>query len=201
MASKGFTALISITISILTSITRDCYTVIEEDKTLRDSFHEAGRGLPFIEEALRAIKSELNGRDINELTTASLETCSSKSQIAERVFRDVALAPADSRCSLYTATVRREGKGNSVEELVKEMISDVCNMVKDSAIEEPLKIHIKALRKAIKKLSNMEPSVPEEPSDGGISYHGSGNQFNALGGTQNNIQTVASNSSATSLGV
>ena len=64
------------------------------------------------------------------------------------------------------------------------MMNDVCDLVKESAIEAVIKDQVKGLRDTMGKLSKMEPSVPNEQSGDTFSNYGS-NQYNTPEGTQN----------------
>ncbi|KAK4206118.1 hypothetical protein QBC37DRAFT_301447 [Rhypophila decipiens] len=172
------------TIAILKATTKH-YNIVSNEKSLRGAFHEAGRGLLLVEEALQAAETLLDGRGLQSVMN-SLESCNTKAKLSESIFRDVAEAPERARFERYKAAVRRDGKGNTVEALVEGMMEDVCDLAKESAIEAAMETHVKALRDAIDKLSGMEPSVPTEGSGDMYSNSGSGTQFNAPRGTQNN---------------
>ncbi|PVH68527.1 hypothetical protein DL98DRAFT_542347 [Cadophora sp. DSE1049] len=188
MAGVNVTSSISSTIAILKA-TKEDYNIVKDDSGLREAFHEAGRGLLLIEDAFQTAKTQLDGRNLAgdpQSITNLLETCNAKAKLSERIFNNVAQAPDTSRFKRYQAAVRQEGKGNTVEVLVTGMMNDVCGLAKDSAIEAAMKTQVKGLRYAIYKLSTMVPSVPNERLGNTFSRYGSGIQFNAHGGTQNN---------------
>lgn len=188
MASSSLTSLISSTIAVVQA-TRRHYSAVNDDESLRDAFHEAGRELSPLEEALQLAKSQLETCDQAGCLQRAMkifEACNTKAMLSETLFKDVAQAPMDSRFERYKMAVRREGKGNTVEVLVKGMMNDMCELANDSAVKAAMETQAGILRSAIDKLSQMESSVPNEQSTNNFSHYGSGGQFFASGGTQNN---------------
>ncbi|EFQ99181.1 SesA protein [Nannizzia gypsea CBS 118893] len=184
MSADDLSSLISTTIEVLESAAA-FYKRAENDTTLRKAFHAAGQGLPLITDALQATNDALNGRDLSSAAKRALGACSANANIAEDLFRDVARAPAASKYERYTTAVKRQG--HKVESVVVGMMKDVCQMAKDNAIQEAMQPHVKKLDEAVENLSKMEPSVPEEQRSGySFTNSGSGDQFNALGGSQHN---------------
>ncbi|RYO91811.1 hypothetical protein DL764_008236 [Monosporascus ibericus] len=188
MAGASITDLISSTIAILW-VTTENYNMVRDDKGLREAFHEAGRGLLLVEEALQIAKTQLDARDLAgdpQTAMSSMEACNTKAKLSESIFKDVAQAPETSRFERYKTAVKRVGKENTIEVLVTGMMNDTCDLANDSAIEAAMKDQVKGLRDAIDKLSTAEPSVPKEPWGNSFSNSGSGKQFNNTKGTQYN---------------
>jgi hypothetical protein len=188
MLDANFSSLVSSTITVLNS-TKNDYNNVSGDRRLPRAFHEAGQGLLLIEEVFQYVKSQTDGRNIrgdHGDTIRSLEACKAKAELSEGIFKDVSQAPETERFEYYKRAVRRKGECNPVEVLVMGMMSDVCDMAKDSAIEAIMRTRVKVLREALEKLSKMEPSVKNKQSGNIFSSYGSGNQFNATGGAQNN---------------
>ncbi|KJZ70322.1 hypothetical protein HIM_10290 [Hirsutella minnesotensis 3608] len=177
MAGANLTSLILSTITILNATTKN-YNIVNNDNSLPEAFHEAGRGLLLVEEALQTAKTQLDGRDPGDpqSTSSSLDACYTRAKLSESLFKVVSQAETP-RFERYKMVVRQEGKGNKVEALVKGMLTNVCDLAKDVAIEAAIKGQLKGLRGAIGKLSTMEPSVPDE---------GLGHSYTNYGGTQNN---------------
>ncbi|KAL1845436.1 hypothetical protein Plec18170_009774 [Paecilomyces lecythidis] len=188
MSGVDFDSLVSSTITVLDSA-KSKYSHVSGDRRLPETFHEAGQGLLLIVEAFQSIKSQIDAsnapRDCAE-TMTSLEACNAKSMLAEGIFDAVFQAPETERFDYYKKAVRQHGKCNRVESLVEQMMNATCDITGDSAIKAAMGAQVKQLREAIEKLSKMEPSVPNEQSGDTFISHGSGGQFNATGGTQNN---------------
>lgn len=188
MTRANVTSLVSSTIAILEDTTKD-YNIVKDDKGLREAFHEAGRGLPIVGEALRTAKTRLQGHDLAgdpQSAISALEACNAKTKLSQSIFNEVAQAPETSRFERYKAAMGRQGRRNLVEVLVAGMMNDTCTLAKESAIEATMETQIKALRDAMDTLSKMEPSVQAEQSGNTFSHYGSGHQFNATKGAQNN---------------
>lgn len=188
MTSVNVINLISSTIDALKATTKD-YNIVNDDKGLHETFHEAGRGLLLVEQALQTVKDQLDGHDLAgdaKSAISSLEACNTKAKLSESILKDVTQAPDASRFEHYKTAVRRKGKGNTVEVLVMGMMNDACDLARASAIEAAMEDQVKGLRHAIDRLSTMEPSVPNDQWANTFSNYGSGSQFNAPGGTQNN---------------
>ncbi|KAH7305577.1 hypothetical protein B0I35DRAFT_113397 [Stachybotrys elegans] len=186
MASTDVISLISGIIKNLEA-TAEAYTIVNNDKTLPEAFHEAGRGLPIVGEALKTAETGLQKRDQAEdaqNAISILGVSNERSKLSRGIFKDVSEAQETSRFECYKAAV--QSRGELVEMLVVEMMKDTYALAKDSAIEATMEPHIMALGDAIDKLSKMESSVPNGQSGNTFSHWGSGDQFNAIGrGTQN----------------
>ncbi|KAF5257313.1 hypothetical protein FOXYS1_12165 [Fusarium oxysporum] len=164
------------------------YSVVKDDKGLREAFHEAGRGLLLVEQALQTAKTQLGGRNLAgdpQSVISSLKECSTNAELSKNIFNAVAQVPETSRFERYKEAVRQEGKGRTVEVLVIGMMNDVCVLAENGAIRAGMEEQVKALRHAIEKLSNMEASVPKEGLGNTFTHFGSGDMLNAPGGTQN----------------
>jgi NACHT NTPase-like protein len=162
------------------------YNAVKDDKSLREAFHGAGRGLLLVQEALEATKPHLQGRQrAGDAQSAPLKACDVKAKLSEGIFKDVAQAPETSRFERYKAAVQQQGRGQSAEFLTIGMMRDVCNLAEESTIKAAMTERVKGLRDAIDKLSKMEPSIPNEGLGYAFNNFGPGDQFNAPYGTQN----------------
>ncbi|PON25200.1 hypothetical protein TGAM01_v205887 [Trichoderma gamsii] len=163
------------------------YQIVQHDKRLGDTFHEAGRKLTLIDNALSTIQTKTQG-DIAQAASTSLESCNITATSLETIFKKVSEAPIDERQQSYEAYIGPNGKSNLVEALAVKMMEHIrtlateCDMEKEN--ERQLLVELQA---EIKKLQDLKPSVPIEQK---VANHflnpGNGNQFNAAGGTQNN---------------
>nr|AAS80313.1 SesA [Fusarium haematococcum] len=170
--------LISSTIKSLEEGIR-CHKDVEDDNGLREAFHEAGRGLSVVNQALQAAQ----GNSAREPQSAMnpLRVCNTKANISASIFKAVAQAPKTSRFEGYKEAVRQEGNGQTVEVLVVGMMKDVCALAENFAIQD----QVKKLHETIEKLSAMKPSLPKEGPGHTFTNIGNGNQYNATDGPQN----------------
>ena len=187
MPGVNVTGLLSNTIALLEATTSH-YHAMGDGPGLPEAFYEAGRGLLLVSEALRTVEAQSAQHDLHDPPNAiaSLEACNEKAQLSEGMLKIVSQAPETSRFERYKAVVGREGRENMMEVLVKGMMEDTCDLARDGAIEAAMKGQVERLVGAIEKLSTMEPSVPDRRSGYTFSNYGTGNQFNAPAGTQNN---------------
>ncbi|KAL7811315.1 hypothetical protein V8C26DRAFT_408726 [Trichoderma gracile] len=164
------------------------YDVVKEEAKLGETFHEAGVALPLIEDALQTARILLF-TEISQAAVASLNSCITGATLSEAVFKEVSQAPADARFQTYMTLIDRRGKRNLVESLVAGMMKNICLFAKDCGLEASMQDQLAVLRDAIEKLAGMEPSAPVEQTGASCSFSnfGTGTQYNAAGGTQNNV--------------
>jgi hypothetical protein len=182
MLGTDVTSLISSTIDILKA-SRENYQVVKDDKDLREAFHEAGRVLHFVEEALQTASTQLDGSDLLEIPQSAmilLDACNTKAKLSESISKYVAQGPETTRLERYKEAVYQHGNGKMAEVLALEMMQDVCDLAENDAINVEMVHHVKQLHAAIDKLSKMEPSVPKESLGNMFSAYGDARQFNTL---------------------
>ncbi|KAG8168446.1 hypothetical protein KVR01_001195 [Diaporthe batatas] len=157
---------------------------VKEDNNLREAFHEAGRGLALVRNTFLAIQSN-SARD-SKKAMGQLKVCKTNADIAVGIFGTVfSQAAGTPRSKIYEQAVKQVGNGQPVEELVAKMMEDVRTLTDNFPIQHEVKELVKGLEEAIKKLSEMEPSVTKEQYGNKFTQSGSGDQFNAPNGTQN----------------
>ncbi|KAM0415786.1 hypothetical protein ACHAPT_013247 [Fusarium lateritium] len=155
------------------------YDVVKGDTTLREAFHEAGRSLQLVQQALQESQSELPGATQKALDL--IRKCNEKAEISKSLFLAVADASAGARQEAYAEAVQKRSNGETVEALAIGIATDVCELAETLAIQS----HIDELRAAIDRLNNAESSLPKAKPDGVFNHYGAGNQYNAPGGVQN----------------
>jgi hypothetical protein len=166
--------------------TTEHYKIVYDDKDLPKAFHEAGRGLLLIQNALETAEPELCENGLVDGQASALEACNRKSKQSESVIREVVAEQKLSRYVRYKSAVQEKGEGHKLEVLIRGMMQDVCNLAENNMVKAVTEQQIQGLRDAMDKLSKMEPSVPSEDSGHTFSSHDTSHQFNAIGGTQNN---------------
>lgn len=177
------------------------YDLIRNDKSLGKTFHEAGRGLTLINEALSTVKAEVD-TEITQAAKTSLESCDTTATLFEAIFTEVSQASGNARLQSYVNYIKGKDTGSLVETLVVGMMEHVCILAKDCAVEAKMQEQLNVLRITIEKLANMESSVSIEQnganhisshnfsshpvSNHNFSNHSSGSQYTTSEGTQNN---------------
>ncbi|KAK4083215.1 hypothetical protein Purlil1_10907 [Purpureocillium lilacinum] len=155
------------------------YESVKDDMSLREAFHGAGRGLSLVNQALRS--AQYTSRGASPRAMELLNSCQSKGESSEQIFRAVAEAPKTLRLEEYQMMVRQTDPEHTVETLVVGMMRNLCAVADDLAIQN----QVKGLKEAIKHLSRMEPSIPKEWSGDIFTHYGSGDMLNAPNGTVN----------------
>ena len=176
------TALISSTITTLEEVIHH-HNDVKDDNGLPEAFHEAGRGLLLVNQALQA--AQRNSAKEPQSAMSPVWACNTKANSSASIFKAVAKAPETWRFKVYEAAVRQEGNGQTVEVLVVGMMNDVCALAENGAIRAGMEDQVNALRGAIEKLSKMEASVLNEGLGDTFTHYGSGDMLNAPGGTVN----------------
>jgi hypothetical protein len=175
MANSDVRDLVSRTITIL-QVTTEHYDAIDDDESLCETFHQAGRGLILIHRTLEAAQTHLSRDDLAcdvQKALSPLKACKRNAELAETIFKTIALASETSRFNEYKAATR--GWGNRVEVLVINMMEALCHLADDVPIQIAGEKKAKTLRDAINKLSDMGPSIPNEESGNIWAHYGSGN--------------------------
>ncbi|KAM6529649.1 hypothetical protein FALCPG4_007778 [Fusarium falciforme] len=176
------TTLISSTITTLEEVIHH-HNDVKDDNGLPEAFHEAGRGLLLVNQALQA--AQRNSAKEPQSAMSPVWACNTKANSSASIFKAVAKAPETWRLKVYEAAVRQEGNGQTVEALVMGMMNDVCSLAENDAIKAAMEDQVMGLHDAIEKLSKMEPSVPKDGPGHTFAHYGSGDQLNAPGGTVN----------------
>lgn len=93
----------------------------------------------------------------------TVQACEEKAKKLDQLFQKV-LPPDDaSRLDRYFKTARTLGKGGRVETLIKGMLEDVHLLAHNHGMKT---VTVEQLDKAIKDVSDIEPSIPESLFEG-----------------------------------
>lgn len=186
MTNPDAFGLISTTTDVVQATAGD-YSRVKDDKALQHAFHESGRDLLLVKEALRTARNQIQSRGLageSQVFMRSLKACNEKALVSRNLFESVARSPEIKRLECYKAAVRQAGQGNTVEALVEGMMKDVCELAKSCTFDAAMVKQVRALRDAINRLSTIGPSV--EASRNSFNNYGQGPQYNNPEGTQNN---------------
>ncbi|KAH6883820.1 SesA protein [Thelonectria olida] len=164
------------------------YETMKDDTDLPLAFHAAGQRPGLVRQTLEIVKDELKSVHLagNDDAMRSLEECSTKVELLQDMFERIALEPQTSRRARYFAVVRQHGREAAVEVLMVRIMETTLIVAEDSAVKKVTEAQAKELHNAIAKLSQVEPSMPNEGGNQ-FSHYGSGPQLNNTGlGTQYN---------------
>ncbi|KAF7556987.1 hypothetical protein G7Z17_g1065 [Cylindrodendrum hubeiense] len=160
------------TIAIIQSIS-STFDIIKHLKGLPKAFKEVGQSLPLVREILELAHSELQAtapdESVNQAIEPVINSCQEKAKALSDIFDELYKAKKHEKDAkewsafaiFYRKTVLRVGKSYKVETLMK----DLLNSLKALAIHQLFKMATQGLTKklenAIKKLSEVEPSLPD----------------------------------------
>ncbi|PNP80378.1 hypothetical protein FNYG_05977 [Fusarium nygamai] len=154
-------------------------------KTLRDAkdipraFNEVAERLPLVRDTLQSVESHISHATedgVYEAMKKVLENCREKAEQLQEIFRAVAPSERISRIKRYSLAVRRLGKGSLVEILAKGMMEDAHALVLAHSAQAATESQVMELSEAIRELSTIEASLPDESAASQMHY-GSGDNI------------------------
>ena len=190
MSRAEVVGLMSSIINILDSIT-ELYSGIKGAQHLPQSFLEVSDKLPLVKDtlqiAMRHIIEHNPDGEPGRAMELTLQKCKGRAELLKNILKEVALETDALRFYRYSLTVRRFGKESRVEELMKGMLDDMLVLAQNPAIKAATETQGGKLHRAIKELSALPPSLPEEESSHIYLHSGTGHQFNNTGGGTQHI--------------
>jgi ribosomal protein L12E/L44/L45/RPP1/RPP2 len=185
------------TVSALNGVNEACDN-IKEATDLPRAFHVVLGRVDLVLDTVGKAKSHIRTCTHSEKTyeaiLVDMEDCMKKSRNLRTVFSQVVPQADAPRLERYRQAVGALGKGSRVETLMKAVLEDVhrlvgrCESVKESKTVKAVdKKRLEELVEAIKEMSNVPPSLPEDAPGGSVNNYGSGTlNANTGEGTQNN---------------
>ncbi|KAF3057658.1 hypothetical protein CFAM422_012273 [Trichoderma lentiforme] len=165
------------------------YETVKEDHTLGNTFHETGRRLGLIKEVLGYFQTQQPTDTAQAPTSADtlLRDCHNDAILSKNLFKQVSQV-SPTRLQLYKDFLTANGGHNLVENLVLNLMQNICCLAKYYGVDEEM---LKGLRVAINELKGMKSSDPNMQNEAVHSYFnsGSGPQFNASTLSTQNIST------------
>jgi len=199
MSGIEVVGLISAVISIVGAV-ENIYSGFRDARNLPQAFREVAEKLPLVRETLRIAEQQIKSTSDEEACEAIktvVENCKVKAERLKEVFATVAPSEPPTRLERYSVAVRRWGKRNRVEELTREMMEDVRLLAVNRAVQAATEDQAAELLRAIKELSTIEPSLPDEES---VSQHHSGSGHNIRGNNYQGNHNVFSGSGTANFG-
>ncbi|KAF4633629.1 hypothetical protein G7Y89_g4494 [Cudoniella acicularis] len=193
------------TIAIVQTIS-STYNAIRHLKGLPKAFKEVAQDLLLVKETLDLARSQLEASTLDESTQKAIEpifkSCQEKASALSDIFQEIEKRKKQGRevkdwstlVSFYRTLMLRMGKTHRVEALMQGMLKGLRALAVHQLFMVATKAQVEKLEKAIRKLSEIEPSLPDSEFETNstnytqnISEGGKGNQFNAAGGSQKNV--------------
>ena len=184
-------------IAALNGVNEAC-SDIKEATDLPRAFHVVFERVALVKDTLGKAKSHIHDHShsikASRTTVGGMEDCMKKCQSLRTIFNEVLPHSNSPRLERYRQAVADLGKGSRVETLMQAVLEDVhslikrCEIVKESkAVKAVDKKQLEELAEAIKEMSNVPPSLPEDAPGGSVNNYGSGTlNANTGEGTQNN---------------
>ncbi|KAL2814451.1 hypothetical protein BJX63DRAFT_199223 [Aspergillus granulosus] len=195
MASTGFTPSLHAAVSSLGAAAN---ASVDSKIPLPDSVRYAGQILRPAHDVLQAVSSLVDPSNITQTEECIrfLEACNVKASLCVEIYRDTTNYSGGQQREPYTIAVRSRGDGNNIEILIEGILGDLRGLTNDPAIRTAMEAHIRSLRslglldEATERLSRIL-FVSERDAQSRIlfSNYGSGIQYNAANGGQNNNNT------------
>lgn len=148
--------IISSVISIVDG-TKQVYDAASNTNGLPEAFREVAARLPIVCGILDSAKRLIIAGDTNEESCKAamnvVESCQSKAQNLEEIFKKVIPADDASRSERYTLAVKSLGKGNRVETLMKGMLEDLQLLAINHGMVTKTDMREQELAKGIKEVA------------------------------------------------
>ncbi|KAK4069342.1 hypothetical protein Trihar35433_5921 [Trichoderma harzianum] len=173
------------------------YETVKEDHTLGNTFHEAGRRLGLIRDRLRLFQTQqptaateappfMDTAEAQPSADTLLRDCHNDAMLSKKLFQQVSQVSPTTRLQSYKDFLTTNGSHNVVENLMLNLMQNICCLAKYYGIDEGL---LKGLRDAVNELKAMKSSDPNMQNKAVHLYlnSASGALFNTTTlGTQNN---------------
>ncbi|KAJ6099708.1 TPR repeat protein [Penicillium canescens] len=174
---------VSAIISILDSSIK-IYDSARNDIKLSTTFEVIRRRLPVLLHTLETFKDHLNLRkdampnDVCEALEKTLDACDAKASNLRGIFEKIIPGESDGWEKRYLKVLRRLGKGNKVEELMRSITEDVQLIVNHNAVQSANSQQNLELDNIIKEMSSVDSSAPDEENSGMTFMNSGGGQHN-----------------------
>lgn len=192
--------IIAIVDSILST-----YSAIREIKGLPKAFEEVERNLPLVKETLQIAEQQLHNNSPSDAEKRAIEpiiiACESKLKELHKVLTKIQKQKKEgngeikdwsSLAKLYQKVVVPMGKAHRVESLMSAMIGSLKALAIHQMFKAATQPQVGKLEEAIKKLSQVEPSIPDSDFESGRSTvnqtnNDRSNGFLCTEGTMHNV--------------
>ncbi|KFY82785.1 hypothetical protein V498_08453 [Pseudogymnoascus sp. VKM F-4517 (FW-2822)] len=154
--------IISAIISII-DVTKQVYEAVDDEAGLPTNFKKSATKLPLISKLLEDAERYVNNvadESIQAAFTPTLKACKVQATHLQELFKTVMPEEGDSRWDRYGKAARTIGKGGRVESLVGGIL-DNLQLLATRFPEVTTPRGIDQLAKAIKEVTEMDPSLPD----------------------------------------
>jgi hypothetical protein len=162
------------------------YDSAQKDLKLSATFDVVRRRLPVLLHTLKTCEDHLTPikdhmpEDVCEALEKILDACDANASNLRSIFEKIIPGESDTRQKRYLKVLRRLGKGNKVEELMRSIAEDVQLIVNHDAVRSADAQQNLELENIIKEMKEIDSSVPNEDNMGMTFNSGGGAQTNNL---------------------
>ncbi|KAL4935205.1 hypothetical protein BDV06DRAFT_133555 [Aspergillus oleicola] len=174
---------ISTVISLLDA-SIELFKSTQKDFKLSEMVETVGRQLPIMRNTLEGCYTHLQSRrdtipeDVAEALEKILDACETKANNMKKIFAKIIPDESNSWQKRYLAILRRLGKGNKVEELMRAITEDIQIIVNHDAVRSADSEQNSQLEQILEELKSLDSSVPQEDqSDMIFTSHGPQRNF------------------------
>jgi hypothetical protein len=181
--------LISSVISIIEA-TKTVYDAAKDAKGQPEAFRQVAARLPLVTAILHKAKERTQTLDemAQEALEPTLESCKTKAEKLEKMFRKVIRTDDDKWYDRYKKAVGTLGKQGRVEGLMEGILKDIQVLACERLMGTATDSQVKEIEAAIKQMEDMPSSLLEETGGGVHQEHsGSGDNIGATGGATLNL--------------
>jgi hypothetical protein len=146
------------------------YDSAQHDIKLSVTFEVIRNRLPVLLHTLVTCAEHLQLRkaaipeEVCEALEETLDSCEAKASNLRGIFEKIIPGESDTREKRYLKVLRRLGKGNKVEELMRSITEDVQLIVNHNAVQSANAQQNLALENIVKEMKLVDSSVPAEES-------------------------------------
>jgi F0F1-type ATP synthase delta subunit len=182
--------LISGVISIIEA-TKTVYDAAKDAHGQPEAFRQVAARLPLVVNILNNVKKRAQTLDEadQDALEPTLESCKTKAEALEKIFRKVARKDDDKWYDRYKkAVVSTLGKQGRVEGLMEGILKDINVLACEKLMGTASDAEVEEIKEAMKQMKDMPSSLEEETGDVLQQQHsGSGDNIGATGGSTQNI--------------
>ena len=180
--------LISGVISIIKAA-KSVYDAAKDAKGQPEAFRQVAARLPLVNEILQSSKERTQTLDesAREALKPILKSCKAKAEDLEKLFQEVIRKSDDKWYDRYKKALGTLGKECKVESLMEGILKDIRVLACERLMGIATDAQMKKIEEAIKQMSEMPSSLPDEAGGVTQNHQGSGNNIAHTGrGAQHN---------------
>ncbi|KAI5460818.1 SesA protein [Mariannaea sp. PMI_226] len=142
----------------------DLYRTVKNPDELPQAFRAVAQKLPVAKDILEIAHKEMEGQTPDDNSLAAIkptvEACTARISRLESIVQEI-LPKLDTWRLVYYTLMRKLGKGNEVEVLLKAILQDVQILSEHQVFKAATKDQVEKLTKAVEDIAKVPSSVPK----------------------------------------